>query len=221
MTRPALIGCFIGLFAPVSLLAQPSPLGPGPSRPAAVGEPNDLQPPAPPQIPPPPSESPIEPLRDASIRPNVDLAAASEAFSNKRYAEAASHYTEAHRQKLQLTPEQRDQWGYCRLYAVADRLNRGGDNAAGLAELGREVDDALRIGSDKLMAFGKKLLEEIGRRNPDATKLSGWQSIETASFRILFQSRREFAIEVGQTAEAARRAMYERWAGPPAAGWSP
>jgi hypothetical protein len=28
-------------------------------------------------------------------------------------------------------------------------------------------------------------------------------------------------MEVGQTAEAARTAMYERWAGAPAAGWSP
>ncbi|MBO0699259.1 MAG: hypothetical protein J2P46_12755, partial [Zavarzinella sp.] len=120
---------------------------------------------------------------------------------------------------------QKDEWAYCRLYGVAARLNRGPATASELADLSREVDAALRDGSARLRAFGNQLLDDIRRRTASAGTAAaapaGWQIAETASFRVLHRGQAELAAEVGRVAEAARRAMYERWVGPAGANWSP
>jgi hypothetical protein len=86
-----------------------------------------------------------------------------------------------------------------------------------LADLGREVEAAARAGSDHLRPFANQLRDDLRRRDPTA----GWEVSETASFRVLHKGQPELAVEVGRVAEAARRAISERWSGPPAANWSP
>jgi hypothetical protein len=236
--------CFLAvLLCNIATAQPPRPVKPaslGPS-PKSGGAADDILPPAPP-IPEPPAESAVRPTGPAplDIKPlgpsaGVDDPAAvrapsagtvnqaSEEFAKKHYAQAATLFTDADRRHEQFTPVQRDEWGYCRLYSVAVKLNRGPDGTIDLAQLNREVEEAQRSGSEKLVSFAKQLRDEIRRRNPGlATPVGdGWQSYETASFRIMFQSRREFALEVGQVAEAARVAMYERWLGPPGSNWSP
>src|SRR5262249_31524729 len=153
-----------------------------------------------------------------------NLSRASAAFAARRYTQAATLFAEAARQKEPLTDAHRDEWAYCRLHDVAMRLNRGNDPSATLASLGREVEDALRSGSDRPQPFGRRLSEEIRRRSgspASAPVQGGWQVVLTPSFRVLHKGQPALAAEAGETAEAARRAMYERWAGPPAADWSP
>src|SRR5262249_13119737 len=48
-----------------------------------------------------------------------------------------------------------------------------------------------------------------------------WDAIDTPSFRIRFKGTREVAEALAQAAEAQRKAIFERWSGPPAGPWSP
>lgn len=177
-----------------------------------------------------PLKTPVLPPNDPVLQdplkigtPGSDLARGSAEFAAKRYTQASAIFAEAHRRGEKLTDTQRDEWAYCRLHTVATRINKGNESPSTVAELGKEVEDALRSGSDRLMPFGKQLLDELGRRGVASTPgvAAGWEQIEGASFRVLFHGSREMANEIAQTAEAARRAMYERWAGPPASEWSP
>jgi len=153
----------------------------------------------------------------------IDLAQASSKFAAKHYAQAAAIFASAHRRGEKLTDGQRDEWAYCRLHTVATRINKGNESPSAIAELGKEVEDSLRLGPDRLMPFGKQLLDELGRRGATTSTavVSGWEVIEGASFRVLYQGNRQLASELAHTSEAARRAMYERWAGPPATEWTP
>jgi hypothetical protein len=227
----------VGLVAIVgsgNLVADPTPLGPSPVRTPGLPDQSTLE--APP-IPAPPAESssPMPPSRpslpanddpfqqsprDQATSPVV-LTQASEAFAKRRYAEAAAIYSKAQLSKVVLTATQRDEWAYCRLHAVAVRLNQE-SNEASPSALAHEVDYALRIGSDKLLPFGKQLIDQIRQRGMSMPKTaSDWIVQETPNFRLLHRGDKKLAAEVAQTAESARRAMYERWAGPPAGNWSP
>ncbi|HKA05645.1 MAG TPA: hypothetical protein VKD71_00215 [Gemmataceae bacterium] len=153
-----------------------------------------------------------------------DLSRASAAFAAKRYSQAAAHFVEADRHTERFTDTQREEWAYCRLYGVAVQLNSGSEPTASLASLKREVESAAKTGSPRLKPFANQLLAEIERRGPAARPSSvepGWESVESGSFRVLYKGRAVLANEVSRTAEAARKAMYERWAGPVGSPWTP
>jgi hypothetical protein len=153
-----------------------------------------------------------------------DLSRASAAFAAKRYSQAAALFVEADRHKERFTDTQREEWAYSRLYGIAVQLNSGTEPAVGLAGLRREVEGAMQAGSARLKPFGNQLLAEIDRRAPakgPSPAEPGWQMIESGSFRVLYKGRADLANEVARTAEAARKAMYDRWAGPAASPWSP
>jgi hypothetical protein len=230
---------------PAVALAQtpPKPLGPAPGSPAE----GIVVRPTPPPIPDPPVDVPSprsKPAREsapAEIRSPLDaaddpfqqvprdrttngeeLSRASAAFADKRYAHAATLFGEADRRQERFTDAQREQWAYCRLHGVAVQLNS--EKPASLADLKREVECAIQTGSARLKPFGNQLLAEIEKRGPipgsDASP-PGWQMIESGSFRVMHKSQPELAREVSRTAEAARKDMYERWAGPAGGNWSP
>jgi len=216
MTRPAFLACLAPLVCAAPLFADPPKLGPAPPIPE----------PPPPQSPT-STEAGADPFQQAprdQAAASDDLRRASEAFAAKRYAQAATLFAEADHRHERLTDAQKDEWAYSRLFNVAARLNRGPATATELADLGREAEAALRDGSTRLRPFGNQLLDDIRRLNPGAVAAPvppGWQVTETASFRVLHKGQAELAAEVGRIAEAGRRAMYERWVGPPAANWSP
>jgi hypothetical protein len=233
-----------------SLDAKPAAaaLGPAPVSDAAA----DIHPPAPPipdappDLPPPPGPTPHDtaagvvpsslsavsgevadpfrqPIRDQALTAG-NLARASEAFANRRYAQAESLFAQAARHQESFSPAQRDEWVYSRLHRVAMRLNGGNVPAGDLAALAREVSEAMKAGSEHVATFGNQLLAEVRRRNPGAVGSSvegDWQSVETPNFRVLHRGQSAAAAEVGQTAEAARKDMYDRWAGAFAAPWAP
>jgi hypothetical protein len=153
-----------------------------------------------------------------------NLQRASEAFVARRYPEAVKLFAEAARRRESFTPAQRDEWAYGRLHGVAMRLNSSVVGPNELADLAYEVDDAMKAGSEHVATFGNQLMAEIRRRNPSASGQlaeGGWQVVDTANFRVLHRGQPALAAEIGQTAEAARKDMYDRWAGSPAANWSP
>lgn len=209
----------------------------GPRSEGQGGAAADIRPPAPPPppIPDPPESVPLaavkapvaedpfqQPVRKDAGAGN-ELARASAAFAAKHYPQAAGLFAEADRKKQPFTPAQRDEWAYCRLHAVAVRLNRGAEANAALPELGREAEEAMRLASDRLKPFGTQVLDEIRRRGPagPVSVPAGWQVVEAGSFRVLHRGAPAVAAEVSRTAEAARGAMYERWAGPAGGPWAP
>ena len=203
--------------APADVAAPPASLGPTPES-AADGV-------TPPPLPP-PGAATVDPfqqkLRDQPAA-TENLSRASEAFAARRYAQAAELFAEAARQKQPFSTAQRDEWAYSRLHGVAMRLNAPSGTAINPAELTGEVEQAMQSGSERLQPFGNQLLAGIRKRQPGGPSRpveSGWQVVETASFRVLHHGQ-AMATDIGQTAEAARKDMYERWAGTPAAAWTP
>jgi hypothetical protein len=208
-----------------------SGLGPNPDAEAAASvrapappipdAPAELVPPSPPRPDGPTIGDPfLQVPRDAAA-PSAELVRASEAFAAKRYAQAEALFAGADRRKERFSEAQKDEWAYCRLHAVAVQLGSGAvTETAGLT---REVEAALAIGSERLRPFGRQLLNDLRRRDPPGPDEvpAGWRTIQTASFRVLHRGDATQATEVGRIAEAARRAMYQRWAGPPAGDWSP
>jgi hypothetical protein len=214
MTRPALLADLTFLVCASSLFGDTPKLGPAPPipEPPTAASPASI-------------EAAADPFQQAPRDRADGLRRATEAFAAKRFAQAAALFAEADRRHERLSEAQKDEWAYCRLHGVAARLNCGPATATELADLGREVESALRDGSGRLRPFGNQLLDDLRRRAPsspgDSAGAAGWQSTETASFRVFHKGHAELAAEAGRVAEAARRAMYERWVGPPAANWSP
>lgn len=246
MNRLALVSCLIALLSPVFLFAQAptKPSGPAPSdTPAGLRMPAPPIPdppadPVPPTCPGPAIEAPPAPGVRAPLpgsddpfqqtprdkTTTDDLSQASAAFAAKRYSQAAALFVEADQRKARFTDAQREEWAYCRLYGVAVQLNSSTEPASGLASLKREVESAAKTGSPRLKPFANQLLAEIERRTPAAGPSAvepGWQAFESASFRVHYRGRSDLANEVLRTAEAARKAMYDRWAGPVGSAWSP
>lgn len=243
----AFLACTIQVLAQPPRPMKPGTLGPNPKSSPGAQTAEDILPPPPP-IPDPPADSPRPAAPTPAIGPSpLDLKSpavqddpfqqvprdrtgtkgklkqASDEFSKKRYPEALVLFVEADRNREEFTPAQRDEWAYCRLHLVASHLNRSSDTVADFSKLKAEVDDAMRSGSSRLQPFGKQLLDEIRRRIPSSTTAASgdWQSIETASFRVLYQTRRELAVDVSQLVESAKTAMYERWLGASSGNWSP
>ena len=146
---------------------------------------------------------------------------ASDAFAARRFAEAAKLFAAAAGRKESLSVAQRDEWAYSRLHGVAQSLNNG---ASPNAEMANEVADAMKSGSEQVAPFGQRLLAEIRRRSSTPTSpsaVAGWQVVESTNFRIFHRSNAAMAAEVAQTAEAARKDMYDRWAGTTGITWAP
>ncbi len=146
------------------------------------------------------------------------------AFEQGHFAEAASGFAHAVEAGLKLNAEERQAWGYCQLHALAERLNAPNRGGASLPELEREVRAAMDLGGKTLQKFGDSLLAEIQKRQggkPSATSLpAGWQSVESANFRILFRTGKDRASELMQKAEELRAITFRKWAGGAAANWS-
>lgn len=165
-----------------------------------------------------------------------DLSRASAAFADKRYSQAEALFTQAARAKASFNAAQRDEWAYCRLHAVAMRLNR---ETGPMPDAARDIEQAMSGASERLRPFADKLLAEAKRRSPATdTRIAtvgatapapapppiadlDWQTLDSASFRVFYRDREDLAKEVLRTAEEARSAMFKRWHGPAAADWAP
>ena len=208
---------------PPPIPAAPTGRGPAPTLPAIGPTPAEEPRPAPVAVPAPSDKDPFQQTPLESAAASADRAG--EAFADKRYAQATALYVAAAAAKEPLSAAQKDEWAYSRLYAVAQQLNGAGVSGAAIADLGREVEDAIRLGSDHVLPFGQKVMEELRRRQPPPsrstpTAAAEWEVVAVGSFRVMHHGEMDRAAEIARTAQAARVAMYERWAGAPAADWS-
>jgi len=194
---------------------DPGAKAPRPSPPTARGVPDD------------------DPLQQTPRRIDptaaTHVSAAERAFAARRYQEAGDFFARAAASDAQLTPEQRKQWAYCRLFAIHARLDQPGAATAGLEQ---EVAAALRVADNdqKLTPFGRQLLERVRQRPAGTVEVavrhserdaSGWARVETPNFRVHHVQKRDLAEQLARAAEAARAAAFERWSGPPRGDWKP
>jgi hypothetical protein len=154
------------------------------------------------------------------------VAEAVAAFGARQYAEAAARFAEAHAAGIELGDAEREGWAYCRLHAVAERLRRtnGADGADG-PEVEREVAAALQLAPrhDSLRRFAESLRSRPGTTTPaePTADVAGWESIQTANFRVLHRGQADAARQVADAGERARLRAFETWAGPASGDWSP
>ncbi|HEV3145617.1 MAG TPA: hypothetical protein VGZ47_17110 [Gemmataceae bacterium] len=157
------------------------------------------------------------------------------AFSRDRFLEAEDLFAKAHAQDPNAADSSNAHWGYCRLYRVAQELNRNPNaDPALLSAWEQETAEALAMARDnaELSRFAHKVLEQVhvrqsgkGAVTPVSAQVrapnSGWNTQESANFRLVHQQTNEFAARLLQMAEENRRRLFERWYGPNPQGWSP
>jgi hypothetical protein len=160
-------------------------------------------------------------------------------FGKERFAEARVLFEEAHRADQKTAGKHADQWAYCKLHQVVEKLNQGREGSLDLADLAREIRSAVAM-SPRLEKTGTWLLQEVDdRRNGAGSKTEkeaelnvavqhyegknaqGWRVAETASFRIFHNQPRELVDRAARVAEQTRLAMQRKWLGRPEADWSP
>jgi hypothetical protein len=156
--------------------------------------------------------------------PNA-AAEACAAFKQGKYAEAAELFAGAEK----LTPQQKAAWAYCRIKVAADRLNAPGCDAATADAVAADVTEALKLVPQhtELQKVGQAVIANAKAKGASSLASPGREPgepanvIETASFRVRHAGNRELAEAVAKAAEEQRKAIFERWSGPPAGAWSP
>jgi hypothetical protein len=163
------------------------------------------------------------------------LQQAEEAFTQKKYREAAGFFELASQADAETVASSRERWAYCRLEHVADQLNHPAAGSTHLGDLEKETRRALDMtpaANKSLQDFGGALLAEIDKRQNASTPVkvsvthrerdkSGWAVAETANFRIFHNQSRELAEQVAQVAEHTRTTMAKKWFGGFKDNWSP
>jgi hypothetical protein len=157
------------------------------------------------------------------------------AFNQDRFLEAEELFAKAQAQGPNAAIQSNAHWAYCRLFRVADLLNKNANVDEGqLAGLERETAEALAMARDNglLAQFGQKVLEQVQVRRsskgvvtPVSTQVpvasDGWSSNETANFRLFHRQPIDFANRLLQMAEDNRSRLYTKWYGSNPSAWSP
>jgi hypothetical protein len=171
-----------------------------------------------PALPPPSPDLTLEP------QPDFTPEAAAE-FKKGNYAEAARLFGAS---AAKLTPDQKVAWAYCRVKLAADRVNASRCDAETAAALVADVAEALKLAPRhaELQKVGQQVIAAAtakgkGLASPGREPGESATVIETASFRVRHPGHRELADAVARAAESHRKAIFERWSGPPAGAWAP
>lgn len=148
---------------------------------------------------------------------------AAAAFNQKKYAEAARQFAQV---ADQLTPQEAAAWAYCRIKLATDRVNAPQCDPAAAAEAERDVTEALRLVPDnaELQKVGRAVIAAAKQKaggTSSPARSSDPNAVETASFVVRHSGNRELAERVAAAAEAQRKAIFERWSGPPSGSWQP
>ena len=158
--------------------------------------------------------------RRASLRDQAD-----EAYAKRQFDRAGELFAQAHRESAQSVADRREEWAYCRLLAVGQTLNRGGNLPS--AELRREIRDATEL-APRMQGFADQLLERLNQLEVPAVTVkhtprvgNGWAKAETTNFRIFHAADEQTAEKIAQVAEATRVTMTRKWFGEEPTDWSP
>jgi hypothetical protein len=154
--------------------------------------------------------------------PGTLLANAEKEFRAEHYEQAATLYARAEKAQPGAAKECHERWGYCRLFGVAQKVNKGESGA----QLEAEVRAAMQL-SSRLGGFGQKLLEKVGQPAKTVavavkhSKLGSWSVAETDSFRVFHKGGEQSAEKVAQIVEATRVGMARKWFNEEATAWGP
>jgi tetratricopeptide (TPR) repeat protein len=155
---------------------------------------------------------------------------AERAYAARRFEEAGSLFEQAYRSEPNATRDSRGRWAYCKLFVVAEQLNKLETPVE--TDLEQEVRTALSMAPREMDSFGKDLLKKLAERAESGPKVevkhtprpggTGWAVAETGNFRIFHTQTRETAEKAAQIAEATRSVMTRKWFGDGGTeAWSP
>jgi hypothetical protein len=156
----------------------------------------------------------------AAIAP--DAAEAVAAFKKGDYAGAEKLFAKL----TNPTADQKTAWAYCRIKLAADRLNAPGCTPAAAAAALADASEAVLLvpHHPELQKIGEAVIAAATARQKNAAPVAvvaAGEAIETESFVVRCAGNRELAESLAKVAEAQRKAIFERWSGPPAAAWAP
>src|SRR5262249_18500730 len=129
---------------------------------------------------------------------------AEQEYGKERFLAACQLYEQAHRTDPAATADCQERWGYCRLYAVVERMNHPAEGGISYGDLEREVRVAMSLAPAKLEGAGQDLIRRIQDRRRSAEKgdttrgeddappvavqhlanVNGWAVAETPNFRV-------------------------------------
>jgi hypothetical protein len=157
------------------------------------------------------------------------------AFSQDHFLEAEELFSRAQAQEPNGSLHSNAHWAYCRLFRVADQLNRNANvNDSQLVAFEKETAESLAMARDnaQLSQFGQKVLEQVqlrrtghGTTTPVSAQVpassADWSSNESANFRLFHRQAIDFANRLLQLAEDNRSRLYTKWYGSNPSAWSP
>ncbi len=160
-----------------------------------------------------------------------------QAFLATRYDEAALLFAQAHRLCPAECASIGAQWGYCRLFAVQQALDKLDPKTPAPKQLEQEVRVAVSL-APKLEGEGNNLLKRIQGQPGSAIRKNEASSVvavrhtprkqgqnyslaETTNFRIFHNQKPEFAERVAQVVEEARTKASVKWFGDDGGTWTP
>ncbi|WP_439632064.1 hypothetical protein [Gemmata sp.] len=152
-----------------------------------------------------------------------DAAEAVAAFKKGDYAGAEKLFAKL----ANPTADQKSAWAYCRIKLAADRLNAPGCTPASAAAALADASEAVLLvpHHPELQKIGEAVIAAATARQKSAAPVvavvAAGDAVETDSFVVRCVGNRELAESVAKVAEAQRKAIFERWSGPPAAAWAP
>jgi hypothetical protein len=157
---------------------------------------------------------------------------AEQEYAKDRFLPACKLYEQAYKTDRAATADCLERWGYCKLFAVVERMNHPPEGGVPYGDLEREVRLAMSLAPAKLEGAGQDLLRRIqerrrggenslaqtGEEKPPTIAVqhqersaNGWAVAETANFRVYHNQPRELAEKAAQVAERTRTEMLRKW----------
>jgi hypothetical protein len=143
-------------------------------------------------------------------------------FKRGDFKQAAAAFAEIGTDKL--TADQKAAWAYCRVRVAADCLKSPTCDAACAAAHAADIAEALKLVPQhaELQKVGQAVIASAKAKGGSAAApiaTATGDGVETPSFRVRCAGNRQLADAVAKAAEANRKAIFERWSGPPAGPW--
>ncbi len=178
------------------------------------------------------------------------LKEADRAFQAGQFAQASKLFEKANTEGAKVEGLDRERWGYCKLTSLVDSFNQGQVHEAMIVEVDQAMALSPRLGDmgNRVRSQVIASLSDTGRnRSPGVSSgnspgaMSGgssggarapaaeirrvqgtgnWQAIESAWFRVFYQSGEETAVEVARQADYAKAAASQKWLGHDGDPWA-
>ncbi len=173
-------------------------------------------------------DDPFSSANGAHQRGQMYLVKAERAYEERNYEAAARLYQHAERVEPGCVALSQERWAYCRLYVVAQELNRP-SGVRTPSELEQEIRQALRM-APRLERFGQGLLARLKEASAATVEVeikhtprrgNSWALAETANFCVFHLLDEEQADKIVRVVESVRVSMARKWFGEEPSTWNP